>query len=531
MSTIGRTILTSVALTLAVSCSRARNDAKADASADAIVHADARAGADANADADADAGADADADASGARGFGTKTLAPRPSCAGEVGKHVAEIDARTSFVSGDDLLALVNRSPTGGLPPSYAPSDLVDLARHEPRSAAACEREPCLRRDAALALDDVLAWMKREGFPGKVESAFRSFGFQCGTFENWVKKSKRKTTEAAFCDVSEQSALPGHSQHQLGTTVDLFTEEWAKDERGVFREGFGCTAAGKLLRERAWEHGFVLPYPIHPDDRHPKQSCTARWDIHVDINPKTGYRYEHWHLRYVGKDAAKRFHDAWEKSGPGTPDELTLEQWLRRERGGLVGDAELPVCDGCNCGACATLASVGTSVCEMGKGARGAVLHLGEDGLPLTAEREPSIVRAQVTKRKKATFVEVVIDVPPGTLTQPPITGRDGASYATGGTYEALSPYEGTQPRAFPPLAGAWVVGISPESNADYPYRAALTDTSLGRVYNRADVRLPTRPGTITIRVEVPPTPTTWNVALLESGTVKSGPLLVGREP
>src|SRR6185295_12215847 len=218
----------------------------------------------------------------------------------------------------------VNRSPTGQLPPDYAPSDMVDIRNGKPATASDCEKVQCLRKAAADALTELMEAMKKQGFPGKVESAFRSYGFQCGTFNNWASKS-------SFCEATEQSALPGHSQHQLGTTLDLFTEEWAKDERGVFREGFGCTPAGRFLQEHATELGFVMPYPIHPDDRHPKQSCVARWDIPVGINPKTGYRFEHWHIRYVGKEAAARFVDAYTNSGPGTPNEISVEQWLRAE--------------------------------------------------------------------------------------------------------------------------------------------------------------------------------------------------------
>ena len=63
------------------------------------------------------------------------------------------------------------------------------------------------------------------------------------------------------------------------STVDLFTEEWfregEKDHLGSFRNGFGCTHAGRWLEENAWRFGFVIPYPIHPDDRHIAQAQFA----------------------------------------------------------------------------------------------------------------------------------------------------------------------------------------------------------------------------------------------------------------
>jgi D-alanyl-D-alanine carboxypeptidase len=207
--------------------------------------------------------------------FGRARVAPRAFCSGVAGKHVAERDLRTSFVSGDDLLALVNRSPQGQLAPDWAPSDLVDLRSGKSAAPSECDKVQCLRAEAAAALRELLGEMKRRGHAGKVESAYRGYGTQCGTFLRWAGKG-------SFCDATEQSALPGHSQHQLGTTVDLFTEEWAKDERGVFRAGFGCTPAGRFLQEHAVDFGFVMPYPIHPDDRHPKQSCVVRWDIPIN---------------------------------------------------------------------------------------------------------------------------------------------------------------------------------------------------------------------------------------------------------
>jgi zinc D-Ala-D-Ala carboxypeptidase len=461
--------------------------------------------------------------------FGKARLAPKTLCSGVAGKHVSDRDLRTSYVSGEDLLAIVNRSPTGQLAPDWAPSDLVDLRSMQSVSASDCEKVQCLRKEAAGALGELFGEMKKRGFPGKVESAFRGYGTQCGTFLRWAGKG-------GFCEATEQSALPGHSQHQLGTTVDLFTEEWAKDERGVFREGFGCTPAGKFLQEHAIEFGFVMPYPIHPDDRHPKQSCVVRWDIPININPKTGYRFEHWHFRYVGKDAAARFAKALAASGPGTPNEITVEQWLRAEKGlGAIGapgtpDAELPVCDGCNCGACSTLSAPGENACDK----RGGALHLDEHGrpLPLSQASSPQIASAHraSAKKWKGHLVEVSLHVPEGAATQPPIVGPDGAGYAAGATFEKLAPYPETPARAFGPLPGAWVVGIEPIPNdlgTAWPWRAGLAPTIVGQTYDRANVLLPAHPGSLTLKVPIPETVSRVRVVLLEGGVAKGEPITV----
>src|ERR1019366_3029488 len=200
----------------------------------------------------------------------------------------------------------------------------------------------------------------------------------------------------------------------LGTTLDLFTEDWAA--RGsVFRNGFGCTPGGQWLDENAWKYGFVLPYPIHPDDRKDGSRCEVRRDHAVPVDPKTGYKNEPWHLRFIGVDAAARYRDAWLASGPGTFDEITLEQWLRRERG-FAGDAELPVCDGCQCGACATL-SDDDAATPCGKES----LRLDGDGRVVEPGEAPHVVDAHATAAADGSArVEIVLQAPGPTPTHPP---------------------------------------------------------------------------------------------------------------
>jgi len=68
------------------------------------------------------------------------------------------------------------------------------------------------------------------------------------------------------------SAKPGTSQHQLGTTVDF----------GSIDDSFAYTEAGKWLFAHADEFGFSLSYPENG----------------LSI---TGYQYESWHYRYIGR--------------------------------------------------------------------------------------------------------------------------------------------------------------------------------------------------------------------------------------
>ncbi len=183
----------------------------------------------------------------------------------------ADLVRGESFVDGDELLALVNRTPAGALPHHYAPRDLVDLEtmRHERASRCVPPRKQCLRADAATAYAGLAEAMREAGLRPYVSSAFRAYPVQCATFLGWASRER-----GGFCAAATASALPGHSQHQLGTAMDLFTRDWM-DGGNRFREGFGCSPGGLWIAAHAHEHGFVVSYPLHPDYRRPGEACGA----------------------------------------------------------------------------------------------------------------------------------------------------------------------------------------------------------------------------------------------------------------
>ena len=454
--------------------------------------------------------------------FGPASPVARYTCTsvikgGPFREFLASADTRVSFVDGDDLLALVNRSPTGALPPDYAPPDLVDIHDGSSRSAAECDAgHSCLRREAAGSLRQMLEQMRLDGLRGVVQSAFRGFGTQCWVFASWAHQAG-----GGFCEATEQSALPGHSQHQLGTTVDMFTSDWAergaKTGQGVFRNGFGCTPGGKWFDENAWHYGFVVPYPIDPDDRKDGSRCLPRSDRSVPIDPKTGYKQEPWHLRFVGVDAAAKFHDAWLASAPVTPAEITLEQWIRRQRG-LTGDAELPVCDGCGCGACATLAAAGErTLCG------DASLRLDATGRVAASSEEPRLLGAQLsTIAGGVALLDVSVRSPAHTPTQTPVTNVDGPTYREGDRFDALSPYPDAQPHRYDDLPGAWRVAVDPvpPGPTRWPWRASLSKPELAATWNRANLVLPAKAGdsNVRIRIVLPRGTQSLKVTLLRDG-------------
>jgi D-alanyl-D-alanine carboxypeptidase len=100
--------------------------------------------------------------------------------------------------------------------------------------------------------------------------------------------SKGKTTleyDDALKVVASYSAAPGTSEHQTGLCVDFVTEEYGDCLDLSFEE----TAAFDWLQENAYKFGFILRYP-------------------KDKVATTGYSYEPWHYRFVGREAATDIH-------------------------------------------------------------------------------------------------------------------------------------------------------------------------------------------------------------------------------
>jgi D-alanyl-D-alanine carboxypeptidase len=148
------------------------------------------------------------------------------------------------------------------------PSDLVALADR------GIDGVGSLR---ALVIDDLSAMAEdaRDGrSPFRITSAFRSYQDQVRTFASLEEALGRD-------EALRSAARPGHSEHQLGTTIDVEGgEAW--------------------LASNAWRYGFVMSYP---PEHSPGTTC---------------YKPEPWHFRYVGRDAAR----AIRESG------LSLRAWL-----------------------------------------------------------------------------------------------------------------------------------------------------------------------------------------------------------
>ena len=158
------------------------------------------------------------------------------------------------------------------LSPRDVPPDLVDTAR------AGLDGGHLVR---AIVIDDLRAMARAARAAGAglaIQSAYRSNAEQAQTFAYWVAAVGRR-------EALGRSARPGHSEHQLGTTID-FTSRGAPPWAG---KDWAQTDAGAWLARHAWQYGFVLSYPRGERD-------------------VTCYGYEPWHYRYVGRNVASAIH-------------------------------------------------------------------------------------------------------------------------------------------------------------------------------------------------------------------------------
>lgn len=125
-----------------------------------------------------------------------------------------------------------------------------------------------LRKPAEAALAEMSRQALSDGVSLLVSSTYRSYEYQKNLYERNVAELGKEVAD-------RESAAPGSSQHQLGTAIDF----------GSITDDFATTKAGKWLTTNAWKYGYSLSFP----------------DGYENV---TGFRWECWHYRYIGKEAA-----------------------------------------------------------------------------------------------------------------------------------------------------------------------------------------------------------------------------------
>ena len=162
-----------------------------------------------------------------------------------------------------DLRFLVDKQHP--LPADFAPTDLVTL---EDGFFRVTRAGMTLRRPAVDSLNEMAAAARAEGINLTVASAYRSFAYQTEVNTRLVRQMGQEAADRV-------SARPGHSQHQTGLVVDF----------AQIDNAFNQSPAGRWVAANASRFGWSLSYP---------QGYEAI----------TGYSWESWHYRYVGRELA-----------------------------------------------------------------------------------------------------------------------------------------------------------------------------------------------------------------------------------
>lgn len=166
------------------------------------------------------------------------------------GYSIKKIDGVTYI----DNIMIVNKEYP--LPESYDPKDL--------------------NPDAAGAFEEMKNAAASEGVKLWIQSGYRSYDRQKELYEQSINSPDANVTDSLI-------ARPGYSEHQTGLSMDINS---VTKLMGEWKEGI-------WLRDNCYKYGFIIRYP-------------------EDKEEFTGYSYEPWHIRFVGRDLAKKLHDSGE---------------------------------------------------------------------------------------------------------------------------------------------------------------------------------------------------------------------------
>lgn len=155
------------------------------------------------------------------------------------------------------------------LPRDYRPDDLVYPNAPFIFDERVDKRK--MRKEAARALEQLIAGARQDGIYLAGVSAYRSHAAQTAIYHSNVRRYGKKNAEL-YC------AEPGHSEHKTGLAVDLTRS----DGKCAAEACFADMKEAKWLHNHAHDYGYIVRYPKGKE--------------HI-----TGYQYEPWHIRYVGK--------------------------------------------------------------------------------------------------------------------------------------------------------------------------------------------------------------------------------------
>lgn len=201
-------------------------------------------------------------------------------------EETIEVNAKGLAVvtNASAITVIVNKQRN--LPSTYEPKDLT--VPNVPFTFKGKSPKKLMRKEAAHALEQLFAQAKKDKIELKAVSGYRAYGTQKAIFDRNAKLKGE-------AEANRTSAIPGQSEHQTGLAMDISSSS----ANYALEPSFGKTKEGKWLAKNAPKFGFVIRY------------LKGKEKI-------TGYSYEPWHVRYVGKELAQEV----------SAKDLTLEEFF-----------------------------------------------------------------------------------------------------------------------------------------------------------------------------------------------------------
>lgn len=202
---------------------------------------------------------------------GTGSVVAGTSVTGGVTAKAKDVKITTTDgVTYANGVLIVNK--TYSLPSTYGPSSAGN---------GECNNESkCFTAETWNAYSSMKLNAKSFGIDITIGSGYRSYNTQNIIYNNNVAKDGKDKADT-------YSARPGNSEHQTGLAMDICA---TNNNNACINDKFNDTKEAKWLNDNAYQYGFILRYPQG------KQGIT-------------GYKYESWHYRYVGKELAKTLYN------------------------------------------------------------------------------------------------------------------------------------------------------------------------------------------------------------------------------
>lgn len=208
----------------------------------------------------------------------------------QIDKYINSIQEQ-DFCLNNDILDYVDLDPyhilinkENLLSEDYVPNNLT-----LPNVKYLDKNKVLMEETAAKALENMFNDAYKQNINLIAISGYRSYDRQVNIYNNNLKKYGEEYT-------NKVSAKPGTSEHQTGLVIDVSS----LSNNYNLNESFSNTPEGIWLMNNSHKYGFIIRYPKDKQDI-------------------TGYIYEPWHIRYVGKDLSTYIYI----------NNLTLEEYIQ----------------------------------------------------------------------------------------------------------------------------------------------------------------------------------------------------------